>query len=61
MRTLRTEGSGNVVATYGEGSWVSGRPPEPGATTRVRYAIIWRKEADGQWRVALELLNAAPA
>jgi ketosteroid isomerase-like protein len=23
--------------------------------------MVWRKEADGQWRVAQELLNADPA
>jgi ketosteroid isomerase-like protein len=23
--------------------------------------IVWRKEADGRWRVAQELLNADPA
>jgi ketosteroid isomerase-like protein len=27
----------------------------------VRLIIVWRKEADGQWRVAQELLNADPA
>jgi ketosteroid isomerase-like protein len=27
----------------------------------MRFVIVWRKEADGQWRVAQEILNAAPA
>jgi ketosteroid isomerase-like protein len=57
ITALRTEGSGNIAYTYGEATWVNGRPPNEGATTNVRFVIIWRKEADGQWRVALELLN----
>ena len=58
---LRTEGSGNMACTYGEGAGVNGRPPNAGGTTNVRLMILWRKEADGQWRVAVELLNQAPA
>jgi uncharacterized protein (TIGR02246 family) len=58
---LRTEGSGSIAYTYAEGSWVNGRPPSTGTTTHVRLVIVWRKEADGVWRVSQELLNAAPA
>ena len=61
ITALRTEGSGNIAYTYGEGSWVSGRPPNAGATTHVRLVIVWCKEADGQWRVTQEMLNAMPA
>jgi uncharacterized protein (TIGR02246 family) len=57
----RTQGSGNLAYTYGEGTWVSSRPPNTGATTRVRFVIVWRKETDGQWRVTQEMLNAMPA
>jgi ketosteroid isomerase-like protein len=45
---------------YGHASWVSGKPPDAGHVTKVRLIIVWRKEADGQWRVAQELLNAEP-
>ncbi len=58
---LRTEGSGNIAYTYGEATWVNGRPPSAGTTTHVRLVIVWRKEGDGIWRVTQELLNAAPA
>lgn len=61
IRALRTEGSGNVACSYVQGSWVSGRYPEAGPVTHVRGVLVWRKEADGQWRVALELLNTDPA
>ena len=36
-----------------EASWVSG-PPESGTRTEVRGIIVWRKESDDRWRVALE-------
>ena len=57
---MRTEGSGNIAYTYGEATWMNGRPPSTGTTTHVRLVIVWRKEVDGRWRVTQELLNAAP-
>jgi ketosteroid isomerase-like protein len=61
IQALRTEGSENLAYVYGVGSWVSGRPPSAGARVDVRFVIVWRREADGQWRVAHEMLNPAPA
>jgi ketosteroid isomerase-like protein len=49
-----TEGSEKLAFVYGTGSWVNGRPPSVGETTRVRLVMIWRKEADGRWRIAQE-------
>jgi ketosteroid isomerase-like protein len=53
IRPLRTEGSGDLAAVWCEASWVSGTPPD---TRRVdaRGIIVWRREPDGQWRVAAE-------
>jgi uncharacterized protein (TIGR02246 family) len=53
IRPLRTEGHGDLATVWFEGSWVSG-PTTDGPTVEVRGIILWRKEADGQWRVALE-------
>jgi ketosteroid isomerase-like protein len=61
ITALRTEGSGSMAYAYGEATWVNGRPPHADTITNVRFVIIWRKEADGQWRVALEMFNAPPA
>ena len=61
IKALRTEGNGNLAYVYGEASWVNGRSPSEGSTTNLRLVIVWRKEADGQWRVAQEILNAPPA
>lgn len=58
MTPLKTEGSGDLAYTDFRGSWVNGRPPETRGTSNVRGVIIWRKEADGVWRVAYESLNA---
>ena len=60
IKPQRTEGSGNVACVYGLASWVSARPPDGGHTTKVRLIIVWRRETDGQWRVALELLHEEP-
>jgi ketosteroid isomerase-like protein len=54
---LRTEGDGNLAYVYGDASWVNGRPPNAGATTKVRLVMIWRKGQDGRWRVAQEVFS----
>ena len=48
------EGSGNLAYSYGTATWTSGRSPEATSTTRVRQVLVWRREADGVWRIALE-------
>lgn len=48
------EGSGNVAWSYGTAIWTSGRPADPTSTTRVRQVLVWRREADGVWLVAME-------
>lgn len=55
---IKTEGDGRLAYVYGRGSWVNGRPPQVGSESKVRLVIVWRKEADGQWRVAQEMMNA---
>lgn len=57
---LRTDGSGNVAAVYARASWMSGANTSSPTTTNVRVIIVWRKESDGRWRVAQELLHAEP-
>lgn len=49
---IRTEGEGNLAYLYGHASWVNGRPPEAGSSSSVYVVMVWRREADGQWRVA---------
>jgi ketosteroid isomerase-like protein len=55
IRPRRTEGSPNVAAVWFDGSWRSNGPD--GDEVNARGIIVWRKEADGHWRVALEHLT----
>jgi ketosteroid isomerase-like protein len=48
------EGSGNLACSYGIATWNSGRSPDATSTTRVRQVLVWRREADGVWRIAME-------
>jgi ketosteroid isomerase-like protein len=57
---LRTETSGNMASVYARASWMSGAQTGVPTTTNVRGIIVWRKEADGRWRVVQELLHAEP-
>ena len=52
-----TDGDGDVAATLGTASWVNGPKGSGGTTSRVRFLIVWRREGDGRWRIARELLN----
>jgi ketosteroid isomerase-like protein len=52
LEPLRTEGHGPLATVWFKGSWVSGSTPE--TTVQVRGVILWRKDADGRWRVAVE-------
>ena len=58
LTPIRTEGHGKLAYVYGRGSWINGRPPGAGQPSNVRLVIVWRKETDGKWRIAQELLNA---
>ena len=54
IRPLRTEGREDLAALWVEASWVSGPVESPRATVDVRGILVWRKEPDGEWRVAME-------
>jgi ketosteroid isomerase-like protein len=42
---------------WAEASWASGSAEGDPANVQVRGMILWRKEADGVWRVAMEHLG----
>jgi ketosteroid isomerase-like protein len=49
--------AGDFAATTGRATWVSG-PRDSGApTVRRRFLMVWRRDPDGRWRIARELLN----
>jgi ketosteroid isomerase-like protein len=54
IRPLRTEGSPELATVWFEASWLSGS-----RSVEARGVMLWRKEADGHWRVAIEHLGPA--
>jgi ketosteroid isomerase-like protein len=54
IRPLRTEGRDGLATVWVEGSWVSGSADGDPTHVQVGGMILWRKEADGVWRVAME-------
>lgn len=51
-----TFGAGDLASTFGRASWVNGREPSD-PTVRRRFLMVWRRDPDGQWRIARELLT----
>jgi ketosteroid isomerase-like protein len=54
-----TLGAGDFAATTGRASWVSGAT-DSGDRVQRRFLMVWRRDGDGQWRIAREFLNEAP-
>ena len=52
-----TIGSGDVAAVYGRGTWVSGAKGSDAPIVRRRFLMVWRRDLDGAWRIAREMLN----
>jgi ketosteroid isomerase-like protein len=57
IRPLRTEGRDGLATVWWEGSWVSESAESDPTNVEVRGMILWRREADGVWRVAMERLG----
>ena len=57
IRPLRTEGRDGLAAVWFQASWISAPPTDEAKTVNVRGILLWRKEADGRWRVAMEHLG----
>jgi ketosteroid isomerase-like protein len=54
IQPLRTEGGDGLAAVWMEGSWVSESAEGDARQVEVRGMLLWRREADGVWRVAME-------
>jgi uncharacterized protein (TIGR02246 family) len=52
-----TLGAGDLAATQGRASWVSGPNGSDAPQVRRRFLMVWRRDADGRWRIARELLT----
>ena len=68
LETFRAETNSVEVAPGGEMAWetgttfvtVPGANGGPPASSTSKFLIVWRKEADGQWRIAACALTANP-
>lgn len=55
---VATEGHGRLACVYGRFAAVVDRTESSeGRPIAMRFLIVWRKEADGGWRIAKEFLN----
>ena len=52
-----TLGAGDLAATYGHVTWVSGPKGSDAPTVQRRFLMVWRRDLDGAWRIAREMLN----
>lgn len=52
-----TLGTGDFAATLGRATWVSGPKGSDAPRVRRRFLMVWRRELDGAWRIAREMLN----
>jgi ketosteroid isomerase-like protein len=57
---LRTDMTGDLAAVYTRASWVTGEGTSDRNESSVRGILVWRKDQDGTWRVAQELLHHDP-
>jgi ketosteroid isomerase-like protein len=58
LKPEATEGHGNLAYVYGRFSCFIGRTASSAGTpVDLRFLMVWRKEADGIWRIAKEFLN----
>ena len=53
--------SGDLGYTYGTNQITMPDSAGVPQTARARYVTVWRKEAKGRWRCALEISNEGPA
>lgn len=50
-------GTGEFAASLGRASWVSRARGMDAPRVRRRFLMVWRRESDGRWRIAREMLN----
>jgi uncharacterized protein (TIGR02246 family) len=57
IAAVSTLGTGDFAATLGRATWVSGPKESDAGRVRRRFLMVWRRESDGRWRIAREMLN----
>ncbi len=61
LKAIEVQGSGDIAFEVGEVSYSA--PDKAGArsTATGKYIVVWKKEADGVWRLYRDIWNANPA
>ena len=57
IAAVSTLGTGDFATTLGRATWVSGPKGSDAPRVRRRFLMVWRREPDGRWRIAREMLN----
>jgi ketosteroid isomerase-like protein len=57
IAAVSTFGMGDFAATFGRATWLSGPTGSDAPRVRRRFLMVWRREPDGRWRIASEMLN----
>jgi ketosteroid isomerase-like protein len=59
--TALVSAAGDLAYTFGSNEFTMADSTGQLVTTRGRYLTIWRKDADGRWRCAMDYGTTAPA
>jgi len=58
LRQVDVDGRGDLAYVYGKYSWVLMIPGQPEAPDSGKYIEVWRKQADGNWKITRDVFNS---
>jgi uncharacterized protein (TIGR02246 family) len=61
LKAVEVEGSGDVAFEVGEVSYSAPDKTGTRSTATGKYIVVWKKGADGVWRLYRDIWNANPA
>ncbi len=61
MSTQQVESSGELATEVATADLTAEAGDGTTSTIPLKYVVVWRREADGQWRLAVDIWNSCPA
>jgi ketosteroid isomerase-like protein len=58
LRQIDVDGRGDLAYVYGKYSWVLMIPGQPPVPDSGKYIEVWRKQADGNWKITRDVFNS---
>lgn len=58
LRPIDVDGRGDLAYVYGKYSWVLMVPGQPEVPDSGKYIEVWRKQADGNWKIIRDVFNS---